>query len=208
MKQCIEKCSKGFYTCCANCELANLCEDACHITEDCPALVEPSERRKLKRAKRTTDKFRTIYILLLVGIMLVIGFGMLILGVLNEISLNQIENTKTEQSIDQAQKDDVSEDLTPYKSLGEFEITHYCGCVECCGKTDGITASGTQATEGRTIAVDTDVIPIGTTVIIDGHEYTAEDTGGAIDGNKIDIFMNSHSAAQSRGKFTREVFIN
>ena len=62
------------------------------------------------------------------------------------------------------------------------------------------------ATEGRTIAVDPEVIPYGTKVLIDGHTYIAEDTGGAIKGNKIDIFVDSHQEAVNRGRIKREVF--
>lgn len=91
--------------------------------------------------------------------------------------------------------------------LGEFTITHYCPCELCCGEwADGITYTGTEATEGRTIAVDPDVIPLGSTVIIDGHEYIAEDIGGAIQGNRIDIFMESHEAALIEGVTIAEVY--
>lgn len=95
---------------------------------------------------------------------------------------------------------------TNYKSLGEFVISHYCSCETCCNKSDGITASGTQATAGRTIAADPDVLPMGSTVIIDGHTYTVEDVGGAIKGNRIDIFMDSHEEALQAGVKTVEVF--
>ena len=70
-----------------------------------------------------------------------------------------------------------------------------------------MTYTETVATEGRTIAVDPDVIPLGSTVVIDGHEYIAEDIGAAIQGNRIDIFMNSHEAALVEGIKTAEVFI-
>ncbi len=97
--------------------------------------------------------------------------------------------------------------------LGEFKITHYCPCSKCCGEwADGITATGTVATEGRTIAVDPSVIPYGSRVLVvyeDGTEvaYTAEDCGGAIKGNRIDVFMNSHQAALREGVKTAEVYI-
>ena len=94
---------------------------------------------------------------------------------------------------------------TDYQSLGEFVITHYCAC-EKCTDGDGITATGTKATEGRTIAVDPEVIPYGTVVIIDGHTYVAEDCGGAIKGNKIDIYMDSHRDALVAGVKVAEVF--
>ena len=96
---------------------------------------------------------------------------------------------------------------TDYKSLGEFVISHYCSCETCCNKSDGITASGTKATAGRTIAADPDVLPMGSTVIIDGHTYTVEDVGGAIKGNRIDIFMNSHEEAIKAGVKTAEVYL-
>ena len=96
---------------------------------------------------------------------------------------------------------------TDYRSLGEFVITYYCPESCCCGEyADGITASGTQATAGRTIAADPDVLPMGSTVIIDGHTYTVEDVGGAIEGNRIDIFMDSHEEALQAGVRTAEVF--
>lgn len=92
-------------------------------------------------------------------------------------------------------------------SLGTFRATAYCPCLQCCGKTDGITATGTQATEGRTIAVDPDVIPYGTAVYIDGVEYVAEDCGGAINENRIDVFFNSHADALEFGVQMKELYI-
>lgn len=84
-------------------------------------------------------------------------------------------------------------------SLGTFKVTGYCACAYCCGKTNGITASGTHATAGRTIAADTNKYPFGTKLIIDGHTYTVEDRGGAINGNKIDIYFSSHQEALQWG---------
>ena len=98
-------------------------------------------------------------------------------------------------------------------ALGTFKITHYCPCDKCCGEyADGITSTGKTATEGRTIAVDTDVIPYGSQVLImyeDGteHIYTAEDTGGGIKKNHIDVFMYDHEAALNAGVKTAEVFL-
>lgn len=91
-------------------------------------------------------------------------------------------------------------------SLGNFKATAYCPCVKCCGKSDGITATGTVATAGRTIAVDPSIIPYGTQLIIDGHTYTAEDCGGAIDGKTVDIFFNTHEEALQFGVQEVEIF--
>ncbi|GAB2719060.1 hypothetical protein GCM10027018_28270 [Paenibacillus thermoaerophilus] len=68
------------------------------------------------------------------------------------------------------------------------------------GKWNGITASGTKTVEGRTIAVDPNVIPIGWWVYIEGIGFRrAEDTGGAIKGNKIDVFFDSSEYAKKFG---------
>ena len=75
------------------------------------------------------------------------------------------------------------------------ELTAYCSCVECCGKDDGITATGTQAQQGVTIAVDPSIIPLGSWVEINGHTYHAEDIGGGVNGNHIDIYFDRHDDA-------------
>lgn len=95
--------------------------------------------------------------------------------------------------------------------LGKFRLTAYCPCMKCCGKSDGITSTGTTAAEGRTIAVDPRVIPYGSSVTIyfsDGtsHTYTAEDCGGAIKENRIDVFFDDHQAAREFGVQTAYVY--
>ena len=99
------------------------------------------------------------------------------------------------------------------ESIGLFTMTAYCPCQSCCGRwADGITATGTEATEGRTIAVDPGVIELGSTVYFEGMDglvsgYVAEDTGGAIKGNRIDVFFDSHNAALQYGVRELEVFV-
>lgn len=76
-----------------------------------------------------------------------------------------------------------------------FSATAYTAGPESTGKTAahhafGITRSGTRATEGRTIAVDPAVVPLGSLVYIEGMGLRrAEDTGGKIRGARIDIYM-------------------
>lgn len=79
-----------------------------------------------------------------------------------------------------------------------YKVTAYCSCAKCCGKTTGRTASGTQATAGRTVAAPAN-FAFGTKLNIGGQIYTVEDRGGAIKGNKIDIYVNSHAAALQWG---------
>ena len=99
-----------------------------------------------------------------------------------------------------------------YADLGEFEITAYCACAYCCGSYTGMTASGTVATEGRTIGVDAGLIPLGSTVRIEFKngeiaDFIAEDTGSAIKGNIIDLYKACHSDALQFGRQTCHVWI-
>ena len=86
------------------------------------------------------------------------------------------------------------------EDLGEFKLTAYCTCPKCCGEwADGFTYTGTVATPGRTVAVDPDVIPLGSVVYIEDIPYIAEDIGGAIKGNRIDVLFPSHREALEFG---------
>lgn len=76
--------------------------------------------------------------------------------------------------------------------------TAYTASFAECGKTDGITASGTKVTQGRTIAADD--LPFGTQLVIDGHTYTVEDCFGAGHKNRIDIYMDDRTDAINFGR--------
>lgn len=90
------------------------------------------------------------------------------------------------------------------KPLGTFKITAYGRDCEGC---TGITKTGTVPIVGRTVAVDPEVIPLGSTVIIDGQEYIAEDIGGAIKGNVIDMFVGTEEISKYYGVKYKEVFV-
>ena len=100
------------------------------------------------------------------------------------------------------------EAIGAYQYIGECTITHYCceAYEHVCGDGDGLTATGIPVAPGM-VAVDPDVIPLGSTVIIDGQEYLAADTGGAIKGNRIDIAVESHAEASQMGTYSAEVWI-
>ena len=104
-------------------------------------------------------------------------------------------------------------------SLGRFKLTAYCGCRKCCGKyadnrpvdENGeviVTGSiGVRLYAGVSIAVDPRVIPYHSQVVINGHTYTAHDTGGNIKGNRIDVYFDDHDEAWDFGTQYAEVFI-
>jgi len=106
-------------------------------------------------------------------------------------------------------------------------VTGYCECGECCSwrrnwlfqpvyatgknagkyKEVGMCADGTMAKIG-TIAADTKLYPFGTKMYIPGYGYgVVHDRGGAIKGNHIDLFFNSHQAALNWGHKKMKVYI-
>lgn len=116
------------------------------------------------------------------------------------------EDIPAVQTVQVEEPETPAEPETRLQSLGTFRVTAYCACPECCGQwADGITYTGTEATPDRTVAVDPSVIPLGSTVLIDGQEYVAEDVGGAIKGARIDIFFPTHQAALQFGVQYAEV---
>lgn len=115
--------------------------------------------------------------------------------------------SKTEKIEQPIEKVERSVELV---SIGEFDLTYYCieNYPHICNDGEAtLTATGTTPTPGRTIAVDPLVIPYGTEVVIDGHTYIAEDCGGAIKGNRIDIVVETHEQALQMGLRSAEVFI-
>ncbi len=85
--------------------------------------------------------------------------------------------------------------------IGEFKITAYCPCEICNGRWTGQPAkNGEEMEAGLTIAVDPDVIPLGSYVYIEGVGVRkAQDTGSAIRGDKIDLFFSTHGETQEWG---------
>lgn len=90
--------------------------------------------------------------------------------------------------------------------LGEFKLTAYCPCSICQNKWG--TRVADNPIQGRTIAVDPAVIPHGTSVYIEGYgTFVAEDTGGLIRDNCIDIFYNDHILALNFGVRYADVYL-
>lgn len=93
-----------------------------------------------------------------------------------------------------------------YQSIGVYRLSAYCPCIKCCGKTDGITASGARAQANHTVAMSG--FPFGTRLLIEGQEYVVEDRGGGLGSRIIDIFYNTHEEALHSGLWRdAEVFM-
>lgn len=97
--------------------------------------------------------------------------------------------------------------------IEDCTITFYCNekYPHICGNGDGIARDGTPALAWATCAVDPDVIPLGSTVMVDLGDgelrtLTANDVGGSIKGNHIDICVDSHNSALQLGRQTATVY--
>jgi 3D (Asp-Asp-Asp) domain-containing protein len=95
-----------------------------------------------------------------------------------------------------------------------MEVTAYCPCTKCCGKeAHGVTASGRliNHNHGRFVAADTSLLPFGTRLVIPGYSngpVEVVDRGGAIKGNKLDVFFPTHDEARQWGRRWVEVIIS
>lgn len=94
--------------------------------------------------------------------------------------------------------------------LGKYTITHYC-CERyphICGDGQGLTSSGVPVQAGVSVAVDSSQIALGTELYIEGYgTRIAQDTGGAVNGNRIDVAVATHEEALRLGTVTRDVWM-
>ena len=119
-----------------------------------------------------------------------------------EESTDSSEDTSDSSASDDSQSSSESADSSQGKYLGNFTLTAYCNCAQCCGTAGNLTASGTVPTAGRTVAMAG--VPFGTQLLINGNVYTVEDLGTPY--GHVDIFFNNHSDALSFGLQSAEVY--
>lgn len=119
----------------------------------------------------------------------------------------------TEDEVEQAENEMIEQALLARShKLEDVKITFYC-CEErphICGTGTGITASGRRVAPYVSCAVDPDVIPLGSTVMLEHNGemvyLRADDTGGAVNGNHIDIAVPTHDFALSLGVQTADIW--
>lgn len=116
----------------------------------------------------------------------------------------KVEKTEAKQQI--TEKRSTTKEKTEKNEWMNFEITAYTNGKESTGKTKknklyGITASGKHTQQGRTVSADINVLPMGTVIYIDGvGERVVEDTGSAIKGFKLDLFIEDLKEARQFGR--------
>ena len=141
-----------------------------------------------------------IYIFLLVAILA----ALLTLVMRTEVQAEENVTTTTVETTENVTEETTTEiplttvkfeDIPEYEELGTYKLTAYCACSKCCGKSDGITASGVKAQAGRTVAAKN--LSFGTQLMINGEIYTVEDRG--VGSGVVDIFFDSHSEALDFG---------
>lgn len=161
----------------------------------------------------THDKM--VLALAAIAVAATVGFSLSVVEAAQTSAQNQIEQAQADVDLYAAELREMSQlDLMPggmeAEYIGTFDCTAYCAeeYPHICGGT-GITASGAPVTAGLTVAIDPEVIPLGTILYIEGVGVRiAQDTGSAIKGQKIDVAVETHTEAESwTGWGTHNVWI-
>lgn len=149
-------------------------------------------------------------------ILLILISNFLLFIMLTVLLLNQLKIKEMDTDLEVLVKETIVESMPisynqklPFTNIGQFDLSFYCPCEKCVGKKKIVrTASGTKPKANYTIAVDTRIIPLGSILYIEGFGYfIAQDTGSAIKGNRIDIFVDSHQQALKLGRKKANVYL-
>lgn len=120
----------------------------------------------------------------------------------------QVIDEQTDKYLELVRAEEPMKTNYPKRDAGIFHLSFYTP-HELGRPIEKLhTATGTRPKENRTIAVDPKVIPLGSTVYIEGFGYyIAEDTGGAIKGNRIDVFLVDYNKAKQLGRRSAKVWV-
>lgn len=191
-------------------------------------IVKGTQKKKYDYVKALYLSWTVCFLVgLVVGVILSLGIRFLFRDEAAETASEPIETSEPIVETVEPIVETVSEstiEITPTPepqiiSLGEYKLTAYCSCEKCCdhwatvrpldenGKPIVYTANMSVAKQGVTVAADTSVLPFGTVLLIDDHEYIVQDRGGAIKGNRIDVYFESHEEALQFGVQYKEIFM-
>ena len=173
------------------------------------------------KRRRKDNPYRLWYLIV------IIAWAILIAALLWPVEKPQVTETVAEEvtepaiyimeeADDQVEEPDDQIDLAKLKQIENATITAYCICKECCGKDEshpayGITASGRPAEPYLSVAVDSILIPLGSTVYLDYGDgellqFRADDTGSSVAGAHIDVCYPDHRSALEHGVQTARVY--
>lgn len=170
------------------------------------------------------NKYKLMFILCVIALVAVV-FGLLFVPVKSvdepaEQIFISLDDVRLDSAIAVSALDKPAAEPVTYEDwfrinanvIFDCEITHYCAekREHICGTGDGITATGVPVTHYWTCAVDPSVIPYGSEVMVDYGDsvafYKAQDCGGAIKGNHIDLAVETHLEAMEAGRTTAAVY--
>lgn len=133
-------------------------------------------------------------------------------GIIAILCVSTIANASTLDT-----KEFNKDDIVFCRCIGEYTITAYCPCNICCGewsqdRPNGIVygASGEELQEGVSVASP---LPFGTVIEIEGigervvQDRTADYIAEKYNNKVIDIYFNSHEAAEKFGKLQKKIYI-
>ena len=120
-----------------------------------------------------------------------------------------LTNMRKELEEANVELNDLRNDTYELAYMGDFKITYYCDerFNHVCGGS-GITASGKPTEVGWTVAADWGVLPKGSVIYISGLGFReVQDVGGGVNGDHIDVLVQTHEEALNGGLDYKDVWI-
>lgn len=141
----------------------------------------------------------------------ILTLGLLISMYYNVMKLSEMKTMMTEFESKNAAFEESQQKFFASLKSEMFEVTAYDQSVESCGKWAqyGLTKTGTKPNSLRTVAVDPNIIPLGSIVYLEGIGWRiAEDTGRLVKGRSIDVFFDNYYDALIFGRKNIRVYYN